>query len=399
MNTKEKKDIRIETNIREIFQSVDDDRNWDTPDVLSLPQEEIEEMVKGDLDPYFALLDIAFAVRSENGRRYTEKSINDIKENSLGVQGYLGHQRIIDRDYEYRVPQMKIIKTRVRKIIHPITGLEVFAAQGKAYVSREAKVLRTNIREKMAGSVSIDAVALLEYDNESEDVIVTDIPKVRYVDFCNPKTEGIVGAGVTAVVSEMKRTEEIVKEGGLELSEKLTKEALLTSYKDEIREIVKTEISSIKEETSKVVQEMTTKLKDTETQVKEKDLAISKHTQTIQEMTATVADMKMKNEKLQNQLNLKELEEFKAKTIAELDVSQDIKEMISQKVRSEFNGTMEESQTALKLKIIEKHEEIQEIAKISVKSTTSAGGNPPKKIETNPDYKQELVKAIFMDEE
>jgi len=388
---KNEQNIRIATDIREIFQDNDDD--WNSVDVMTLPQSEIDAMVKDDPDPFFAILDIAFAVKSKNGRIYTDKSIYDVKENALGVQGYLGHQRLEDRDYEYRIPQLKIIKTRVRETINSKTSEKNLAAQGKAYVSRMATVTRTNIREKMAGPVSIDVVAILELDRDGEGIIVTDIPKVRFVDLCNPGTEGIEGTGVTSIVSEM-----VTEEGGFDLADKLTKEDLLSSYKAEIREIVKSEISPLKEENVKIIREMETKLKDTEDKSKEKDEKIVAHEQTIQEMQKSSDTLKDENQKLQSKLNLKELEEYKVEVVQGLDVSQDIKEMITKKVDVSFDESMEKSKEVLKLNIESKYTEIQEIAKVyNVKDVT--GGNPPKDINTKQDYKKELAKAILVDEE
>jgi len=374
--------IQLVVDVLEIFDV--EDTTWESDRMWSLEDTEIAEMVKGDPDPFFILMDAARTGISKNMKNYTEKSIYNVAELVIGKQMYLGHQRPEDRAYEYRIPQGRVVESRVDKIIDN-DGQEVYVTKAKAYVSREAKTLRTNIREKMAGPVSIDGVAVLEMNGDENIPDVVEITKLRSVDFCNPGTEGIKEAGVKAIVSEMDSSD------GEEQMKKLTKSELLSQYEGEIREIASEKVDEVKKEYDTEIQEMKKELSVKDLKIKELEKQVET---TVQEMD----QLKNDHVTVQNKLNTSKLEDFKREYIVKLDTTDEIREMLAEKIEVVLGEDFDTSKETLQKNIDGKLSEIREIMD-KVKTQKTSAGNPPKKIDSAIEAKAEMRKAIFFSQE
>lgn len=393
-------DIIFEAEIAEIGAALDD---WSGEGVHLLAERDrpfealISEMTDGDDDPFFVNLVIAREGLGRGKPRpkfYTSKAIEDVGRLLPGVQGYLGHQRPGDRDFEYRPPQLKIVKSRVDTERDPRTGKAIRVARAKGYVSRRSADLRTHIREKMAGPISLQGRAVLVTKGDRTEV--TEMLSLRCVDFCNPGTEGIAGAGVEDVVSEMEQSD---GERSRRMAERLTRDQLQVEYGAEIREMIREgaerAVEDAREALEAELSEMTTRATSLEG-----DLAVARDRTgeleaTLETRDREVVEMRGQIDGLRNREARRSLEDHRAaaikKVAGEQRLSTQVQEMLSRRVPAvvlEGDEDLARSRTAIDEGVGAALKEIQEIAEMSGGSLRgrrppatggAGGGNPPRR--------------------
>ena len=205
---------------------------------IALDDAVVQEITKGDEDPFFVEFVGLYEGLSNNDRIYNASAVKSCVDAMVGVNMYKGHEEPGTQGWKYREPVGRIVAAREQTI--DVEGKPVLAAIGKAYISDSDKKLRADIKKKMAGSVSILGNAkMVRGANETTRTVVHLKKPLKSVDFCNPGTGGLAHAGVTAVVSEMVAATiepETVNEE--KMTKKLTKEELLAEYKTEIMALV-----------------------------------------------------------------------------------------------------------------------------------------------------------------
>ena len=205
---------------------------------IALDDAVVQEITKGDEDPFFVEFVGLYEGLSNNDRIYSASAVKSCVDAMVGVNMYKGHEEPGTQGWKYREPVGRIVAAREQTI--DVEGKPVLAAIGKAYISDSDKKLRADIKKKMAGSVSILGNAkMVRGANETTRTVVHLKKPLKSVDFCNPGTGGLAHAGVTAVVSEMVAATiepETVNEE--KMTKKLTKEELLAEYKTEIMALV-----------------------------------------------------------------------------------------------------------------------------------------------------------------
>lgn len=234
-----KNNLRLLCSSSAISEIAVNDEKWKSADVMSVEDSIIQEITKGDEKPFFVELIGLYEGMSSNKRKYTVDSVKSCAEAMLGVNMYKGHEEPGSESWRYREPVGMIVSSRVGTI--DVDGRKgVVAAIGKAYISDSDAKLRSDIKRKLAGNVSILGNAKLTSNLNDQHKTVLHIHKpLKSVDFCNPGTGGLPLASVTAIVSEMAQHED--QEKGTEM--KLTKEQLLAEYSDVIKAIVGEQIS------------------------------------------------------------------------------------------------------------------------------------------------------------
>lgn len=147
-----------------------------------------------------------YETTSRNRKKYLAKIFDTFSKEAIGKPGYLGHEDCFSQ--AYRTPVARYVASKTVNIeIETEKGKETRkASQLIAFISnnKDGDDLFTNIKEGIAGSQSIvaDIKAMFVEENDNFYWEVHDIVAVESIDFCNPGTEGVPGAGVTAIVRE-----------------------------------------------------------------------------------------------------------------------------------------------------------------------------------------------------
>lgn len=142
-----------------------------------------------------------YETTSKNRFKYNKKSIQEFGEKIVGKNGYMGHVDKYQQRTLYRVPVVKYVASKMTDITTP-DGKIVKGAAVLAYVSKTpaGQDLYTNIKESMAGNVSIDGDAIITYVGDEK--VIESWVDVESIDFVNNSLESVKGAGVTAIVQE-----------------------------------------------------------------------------------------------------------------------------------------------------------------------------------------------------
>jgi len=215
---------------------------WTEDGVINMDDAELAEITAGDDKPFYVEFVALYEDMSGNGKIYGKSAVKSCVDAMVGVNMYKGHVEPGTQDWKYREPVGRIVAAREQTISLP-DGSKVLAAKGKAYITDGDAKLRSDIKKKMAGSVSILGNARMVRRIGETTKTVTHLHKpLKSVDFCNPGTGGLSHAGVTAVVSEMQGTVEAAnpdsKHEEPEMKTRLTKDELLAEYKPEITALV-----------------------------------------------------------------------------------------------------------------------------------------------------------------
>lgn len=258
---------------------ITNDTSWQGDGVVSLDNSIIQEIVADDDKPFYVEFTALYEGMSNNDRLYSTDAVKSCVDAMVGVNMYKGHEEPGTQSWKYREPVGRIVAAKLENIELP-NGNRVLAAKGKAYITEADPKLRSDIRKRMAGSVSIlGSAKMVRQMHETTKTVVHLNKPLKSVDFCNPGTGGLSHAGVTAVVSEMaaETVETEIKE---QTMAKLTKEELLTEYKAEVTALVgeqiegqvqeiaagRREIAEAKVKFDEQISEMTNKVKLAETE-------------------------------------------------------------------------------------------------------------------------------------
>lgn len=218
---------------------------WETDDVVRLDEEEVQEITADDEKPFYVDVVALYEGLSNNNRIYGKDAVKSCVDAMVGVNMYKGHVEPGTQGWKYREPVGKIVAARCVEI--EVEGKKVLAAKGKAYITESEKKLRSDIKKKMAGHVSIlgNARMVRKYGEVNQTVMQIHKP-LKSIDFCNPGTGGLTHAGVTGIVSEMDAVEaqQDTQPKKEDNHMKLTKEELLAEYAPEITALVGEQVES-----------------------------------------------------------------------------------------------------------------------------------------------------------
>lgn len=370
--------IELQCNSIAVREICDDNTDWTDEGVVSIGDEEISEITRGDEKPFFVEIIPIYEGLSGNNKYYTVDAVKSSLDAVIGVNMYKGHVEPGTQGWKYREPVGRIVAARLGTI--EIEGKKVTCAKAKAYICTEQKKLKSDIRRGMAGNVSIlgNARSVREINDSVSKVIKIHAP-LTSVDFCNPGTGGMPHAKVVSVVAEMVRKIEPEKEEE-NMTVRLTKEELLTEYKAEVASLVGEqveeqirEIATARREVAEQKEQIKDKQKETDTQ--------------IAEMKSENETLKSENDRLQKQLN----EERNARITAELTTYADtyisemkgldgtnpkIIDLASKEVTpTVVDGDLEKSKVAYRDSIKTSIEKLTAIAEMFDKSSDDADGD------------------------
>lgn len=365
---------------------ITNDSGWQGEDVISLDNAVIQEIVADDEKPFYVEFTALYEGLSNNDRHYNQEAVKSCVDAMVGVNMYKGHEEPGTQSWKYREPVGRIVAAKLDEMELP-DGKRVLAAKGKAYITEADPKLRSDIRKRMAGSVSIlGSAKMVRQVNESTKTVTHLHKPLRSVDFCNPGTGGLSHAGVTAVVSEMA-AETLDTEFKEQPMGKLTKEELLTEYKTEITALVGEQIET-------QVQEIATGRREiAEARVKF-DEQISEMTNKVKTAEADRDQWKAKYESERDARIKSDLVVFINAHVAEMKAAEGanakhIDLALKRTPGTIVNGDLNESKTAFSAALKASLTEVEELAEMigNAIKPVDAGDKPTKKHVENPGKK------------
>ena len=363
-----KLDFVLETD--KVCEIASDAEDWEGDGIESIGSEMLAEMTKNDEKPFFVEIVALYEGLSGNNRQYTKEAVRSCVNAMVGVNMYKGHEEPGTSSWRYREPVGKIVAAKLSEV--SVDGQRVLAAKGKAYITEADAKLRGDISRQMAGPLSILGNARAVRELGSAKRTITHIHKpLRSVDFCNPGTNGMSYAGVTAVVREMsnpdsKNDPEEPKEQDMG---KLSKEALLAEYGSVITELVGEQLTDRIGELAKEKKEyaeLKQKLEDSETDHKTQ---ISEMEQKVTDLTTERDGLAEQLKKLNDNLLASQLKEFATSHVAEMKKSDDHDENVVEMAAQDLepvviDGDLEKSKEDFKNRLanaIKKTEKLAEM--------------------------------------
>lgn len=345
--------------VAEIKSDADD---WAGDGVQTIDSQLLAEMVEGDEKPFFVEFISLYEGVSGNDREYTREAVQSCVDAMIGVNMYKGHEEPGTASWRYREPVGRIVAARVAEV--EIDGRRVQAAKGKAYITEADAKLRSDIKRGMAGPLSIlgNARAVRELGKTRRTITHLHKP-LKSIDFCNPGTNGMALAGVTAVVREMS--------GQIDPEEntmKLTKEQLLAEYSELVQEVVSEAVRTKVTEMATKEAELATAQQAVTAAKAAHDTQIAEMKQTIDTVTAERDTLKTQIAESEKRVMQAELDKFAVKHVAEMkagETDDQIVEMAAAEVTASIvDGDLEKSKTAFKgalTKAVEKLVKISEM--------------------------------------
>ena len=384
---------------------------WKGAGVVALDSAVVQEITAGDEKPFFIDFVAVYEGMSSNERVYGKEALDSCVDAMVGVNMYKGHQEPGTESWKYREPVGRIVAAKVEQITLP-DGSKVMAAKGKAYITEADPKLRSDIKKRMAGSVSVLGNArMIRQANETKKTVTHFHKPLKSVDFCNPGTGGLSHAGVTAVVSEMAaQTTETELRENQDQNMKLTKPQLLTEYSTEITELVGEQIGQKVTEVANARRELAEEkeaFKDTKAKL-EGEVAEMKTKVTAAEKVGT--DWKAKFEAERDARIAADLKVFANEQIAEMKNLDGANEKhIDLALKRVGNiavveGDLEKSKTAFSAAFKEALEDVEELA---AEMSGGSGGDddddekPPsatKKHKNNPGKKSTALSRVLSPE-
>lgn len=379
----------LSSSVREMI----DDNEWKKEGVIHLDESEIQEMTKDDEKPFFVEIVALYEDMSSNQRNYTKSAVESCVDAMVGVNMYKGHPKPGSADWEYREPVGRIVAAR--KEMREIGGKRVLVAIGKAYITDADAKLRSDIKKKMAGNVSIlgDARMVKRSNSNIKDVVQLHKP-LKSIDFCNPGRSGLEHAGVVEVVSEMTGSEvEVEEKKTEEKMGKLTKNELLSEYKSEIMEIVGSHSTNEIAEIANARRELQSekeKFKDEKTQY---DAQIAEMKKSVTNAETASNDWKQKYEKERDSRIASDLKVFINEHIAEMKSAEGANEKmidlaLKRTTTKVVDGDLEKSKESFKSQMKASLEEVSELAEMFGGEPASEDDTKTRSHKTNPNPKK-----------
>jgi len=407
----DKLDFMLET--VQVAEVVDEAADWTGDGITTIASEALAEMTKGDEKPFFIDFTALYEGVSGNNRDYTKDAVESCVQAMVGVNMYKGHEEPGTSSWKYREPVGRVVAAKNSQIV--VDGRRVLAAKGKAYITQADPKLRSDIVSKMAGPLSILGNARAVREIGSAKRTITRIHKpLKSIDFCNPGTNGMAHAGVTAVVREMSEDDQTHQkpdpQGTPEMT-KLTIEQLKAEYGAEIRALVSEQLDD-------QLQEITAeKTKLTEAQSKF-DSDKKEFETTIAEQKAEIEDLTKKNGELETEIAEQkkaamkaDLNAFAAEHVAEMRGSDDHEENIVEMAADGLepalvDDDLEKSKNLFKDKLAKQIERTEKLAESLGGGTREADdrtrshkGNPPKGKKKGPDINKFLSPELVGDKD
>lgn len=307
-------DLEFQLQTQSIVEITNND-DWSDNSVISMKDSDIKEIIAGDEKPFYIEFIALYEGVSGNNRVYEAGAVKSCATAMIGVNMYKGHQEPGTEAWKYREPAGKIIASKLEKI-KLADGSVVLAAKGKAYITETENKLRSDIRKKMAGSVSINGYArIVQKPNSDLKTVVELRNPLSSIDFCNPGTGGMSHAGVTGIVSEMVGVEKNLKN---EDQMKLTKEQLIAEYASEITEIIGDRISKQVKEIADSKHQLANDRESFKAEKAELEAKVAEITKSRDAVLSELEKMKADFEKEKSSRIVIELEKFAASHVAEM---------------------------------------------------------------------------------
>lgn len=374
-----------------VAEIVADKDDWTGDGIEQIPNDDLQEMVKGDEKPFFVEFVALYEGVSGNNREYTREAVETCVQAMPGVNMYKGHEEPGTTDWKYREPVGKIVAARVAEI--QVDGRRVLAAKGKAYISEADAKLRSDISKKMAGPLSIlgNARAVRELGSSKRTITRIHNP-LKSIDFCNPGTNGMPLAGVTAVVREMSGTDPNTdpeeQPNGASMG-KLNKQELLAEYGSVITELVGEQLEDRVKEMAAEKREIADLRQSIEDAKKEQDTKIA-------EMQTQIDDLTKERDEANKALGERDaavlkanLQAFATEHVAEMKDSEDhdtkIVEMAAKDLTPDVvDNDLEKSKTAFKDKLAKAIGKIEELAEMVGGKHSDDDEKPTRRHQKNP---------------
>lgn len=175
------------------------DRSWINDTLPKFPEARFVETVP------------IYETKSRNNFNYPAHTMEQFAKLAVGKASYLGHEDPRDRAVQtgYRKPVARHIAGRETTVQVEVDGVTENrkAAQFLLYISatREGHDHYLSVKEGTAGAMSITADLLgswVDKNNPQKGFNTEQVVGVDSIDFVNNGTEGIPGAGVSAIVTE-----------------------------------------------------------------------------------------------------------------------------------------------------------------------------------------------------
>lgn len=309
-------DSFIERMIRNdrICEMATDDSNIVVP---TDPRIDMEVILKDDDDPQFVIVEVLRAgiISKTNRRRYNNNNIREIAKLIVGTQGFYGHRDPSKTGFEFREPQSICVGAIVD---HMNDGLDRCIM--KTYLFKDSKLREWIPKSIAAGNpmtVSIDAVADIMRNLNSDVIDVVHISELLSVDWANPGTEGVDTAKALEVVQELRK-------GGSNMGMELNAQDIIRNvtiaelraynpdgYKGIIQNVT---VAELQEHNKGVVDKIIS-----DNQLTSVDLTIDGKTETVKisEMQSTVDAYEEKIKSLEGEIQQSKITEMRTRLVSE----------------------------------------------------------------------------------
>lgn len=369
------------------------DDAWTGDDVESLDEDVIAEMQKDDEKPFHVEFVALYEGMSNNQRVYSKDAVKSCVDAMVGVNMYKGHIEPGSQSWKYRDPVGKVVSAKLAKV--KIDGKEVLAAKGRAYITDADPKLRSDIKKKMAGNVSILGNARMVRQYGEKHKTVTRLHKpLKSVDFCNPGTGGLSQAGVTAVVSEMDAKEgetqtEPQDHEVTEMSKKLTKDELLAEYGTEVTELVGEQIGEQVKANATAKRELAEEKEKFVDEKKALEGEVAEMKTKVEASEKDASDWKAKFEQERDKRIEADVAVFATEHVAEMKglegANEKLIDLAAKRCKATVvDGDLDKSKTAYKDAIKGAMEEVSELAEMfGGEPSTDVSNKPTKKVANN----------------
>jgi len=353
----------FEAEVSEILRTAEPSGKEGGAAAASLPESVVAEMVKGDDEPFFAIMTFLKegpGLGRPRKKNYRAPAVEAAARACPGTISYLGHVRPEDRETTYRTPQGRCVRSWSEEAVDK-AGRRIKVAKAKVYVSRESRTLRTHIQEGLAGPVSWVALVATSVD-ENGDLNVDDVHEVLSIDFCNPGTAGVGGAGVEKVVRETKT------EGTM--SARLSKDQLMAEYGAEIREVAREQADAARKPLEAQVSETRAAADKASTDLKAREAEVAEAKRAVEKASKEVADLRAENAVLKRDVALAQLDKERDRIVSEIsEVSDEVREMLKKRVPTALvegdDAALTRSRAALAAKVEEAMEDLRVVAEMT----------------------------------
>jgi hypothetical protein len=207
---------------------------------------DIDKLTEDDPKPLFVTVEVANESISKNKRRYTKELLQDIcrQINEKKPNAYSGHLK--EEDRATANPEVQTIWLGAKVV----SRKGKFAIIAKGYVLPTASSLRTYLKKALAAgkkaTVSIYGTAVQKWNSVVKAYDISHF-NLESIDWARHLSEGVAGAGLLSVASEMANMEDredVLKSTTLSEMESVNP-TLVSEFKDLGRKDVEAELAEM----------------------------------------------------------------------------------------------------------------------------------------------------------